>query len=489
MNEERMLILKMVSEGKITVEEADSLLQTLDAVDRPTPPPPQEPPAGNWQEYPVDLLKSAAEIIKKQARNIKAEGLKNRDKFLREQKRILRRTLREATRDIDQARNVFQRIEIETEEGPQVRYKDPQQQQRIETTDKVNLEIDHRHGNLEVTSWDENAVLVEYQKIVWAEDKETANAIASEIEIQINRDEIPPSNEETRVSIETLYPAGCELWRGGRRKARVNYWLKVPHQTNLQIDNQHGDISVQNLEGITTIAARHGNVSVHTIDGDLHLDTQHGNIDAGKIDGNVCCKSAHGSVRLSEIEGSVEGNGTHGRQRLHDIHGDLTLNHQHGHIDVDGVEGVIRIDKHHGRIKLKGVRDRFHIDSYHSRTDIEIVSPPSTDCVIKMDHSPVDLMAPANAFESIQASTHHGKISSEFEGELTKQKHEQQFRATPNESGANLQITSHHGRITLRRRAEESAEQSEMREQEALELLDAIGPSRAEQKTNGRREQ
>ena len=114
--------------------------------------------------------------------------------------------------------------------------------------------------------------------------------------------------------------------------------------------------------------------------------------------------------------------------------------------------GTIEVNKGHGQIELRGVRDTFHIDAHHADTHLDVVSPLSGDCIIKGHHAKVNLVAPENAFASIQASTYRGSISSEFEGNLTKGKRDQQFTAALSESGANLQISNHHGRINLRRR-------------------------------------
>ena len=101
MNEERMLILKMVAEGKMTPEEADSLLQTLEEIDNPIP----GSPSPNWQENIVEGLKSGAETLKRQALNMKAEVLKNQDSFLREQKDNIRQAMRHVRHDIVQGKH------------------------------------------------------------------------------------------------------------------------------------------------------------------------------------------------------------------------------------------------------------------------------------------------------------------------------------------------------------------------------------------------
>lgn len=51
MNEERMMILKMLQEGKITAEQAATLLETLEKSAPPPAPPTEEPAAaksGKW---------------------------------------------------------------------------------------------------------------------------------------------------------------------------------------------------------------------------------------------------------------------------------------------------------------------------------------------------------------------------------------------------------------------------------------------------------
>jgi DUF4097 and DUF4098 domain-containing protein YvlB len=477
MNEERMFILKMVAEGKITAEEADSLLRTLEEIDQPKRQSAPHPPTETPQEHMAELLKGGAEAFKQQAMRIKSEVLRNQEQFLREQKHVLKQTIGQAVRDVARTvSDISQTTEWSNLGSDRVRYEAPKQEQRVETGDQVALSLHHRHGDIEIDSWSEDAVRLEYQKIVWAEDEATAQRIASEIEVQVESGE--PIEGRTPVRIKTVYPENWQLWQG-RRKAKVNYWLKVPHETHLELKNRHGNVSVQNLRGAveienahgnvdaqeiggtTQINAQHSNLSVHTIGAELKLDAVHGHIDAGAIGGSVHLRGAHGNVSLSNVAGGVDVDRAHGNLEISDVRGDLTLNHRHGHAEAHQVNGVIWVDKRHGRIALKGVRDTFHIDSHHSGVDVEIVAPLTGDCVINALHSPVDITAPANAFASIQASTHHGNISSEFEGELAKGRHDCQFSAKPNETGANLQITNHHGSVHLRRRDAAAGEANE----------------------------
>ena len=424
-----MSILKMVAEGKITAEEAESLLRTLDAPDESQQVSEEQLPSEDEQESFVELLKSGPESLKDQGR--------------------LSLELRRVSGN--SARNMKRETRRHRGRRHNVRYEEPRTQMSLETTEKFDLGIDSRHGDIEVRSWAKNSLQIDYQITVWAEDEETAKEIASEIEIRIEPKK-DASDRATRVVITTDYPEEWGLWRNRQPRARVDYWLIVPQQTNLELHNRHGDVSVGDLRGTTTIGNRHGNVSLGAIEGDLNLDAHHGSIEADSIQGNVCFNCGHGNAELGKVGGNLEGDHRHGNLELDAVGGDLTLAHRHGSTVVHSVGGTIEVNKGHGQIELRGVRDTFHIDGKHANTHLDVVSPLSGDCVIKGHHAKVDLIAPVDAFASIQVSTHRGSISSEFEGDLTKGKRGQQFTATLSESGANLQISNHHGGINLRRR-------------------------------------
>ena len=169
------------------------------------------------------------------------------------------------------------------------RHEEPKAQVQFETGEKFDLGIDSRHGDIEVRSWAKNSLQIDYQITVWAADEETAKEIASEIEIRIDPEK-DASDRATRVAITTNYPEEWGLWRNSGSRARVDYWLVVPQQTNLELHNRHGDVSVGDLRGTTSIGNRHGNVSLGAIGGDLNLDAHHGSVEADSIQGDVCFK-------------------------------------------------------------------------------------------------------------------------------------------------------------------------------------------------------
>ena len=285
-----MTILKMVAEGKITVEEGESLLQTLDTPDESKQDSEEQSPSEGEQESFVELLKSGA------------ESLKNRGGLSREFRRVLRRDIKRGARRHRGGNH-------------RVHHEEPSAQVQFETGEEFNLEVDSQHGGIEVRSWASNSLQIDYQITVWAEDEETAKEIASEIEIRIEPEK-DASDRVTQASITTNYPEEWGLWRNSGPRARVDYWLVVPQQTNLEVDNRHGEVSVHDLRGTATIGNRHGNVYLHTIEGDLNLEAHHGNAEADSIQGNVRFKGSHGNAEFGKVGGSFEGDYRHGHLEL-----------------------------------------------------------------------------------------------------------------------------------------------------------------------------
>ena len=331
MNAERMTILKMVAEGRITAEEGESLLQTLDTLDESEQGSEEQSVSEGERESFVELEKASPESLEDQGR------------LSLEFRRVLGNSARNMEREARRRRG----------RGNSVHYEEPRAQMSLETAEKFDLAIDNRHGDIEVRSWAKNSLQIDYQITVWAGDEEIAKEIASEIEIGIEPEK-DASDRATRASITTNYPEEWGLWRNKRSRARVDYWLVVPQQTSLELHNRHGDVAVRDLRGTTTIGNRHGNVSLHAIGGDLSLDAHHGNVQADSIQGNVYFNCGHGNAELGKVGGNFEGDYKHGDLKLDEVEGDLTLAHRHGNAVVHSVGGTIEVNKGHGQIELRG---------------------------------------------------------------------------------------------------------------------------------------
>ena len=124
MSTERLLILKMVSEGKLSADEADRLLAAIQGE------PARKSSNGNRSESPQDFLQRAADELKKGFQDFGAVASDELQKFSKkalERSQTLRTRLEEMRRNAQSAPGKKRQhtITIEVEEDKRNRPEDP----------------------------------------------------------------------------------------------------------------------------------------------------------------------------------------------------------------------------------------------------------------------------------------------------------------------------------------------------------------------------
>lgn len=302
MSEEHQLILKMLEEGKITVDEAERLLAAVR-----TKPQPQ----------------SQTDFVKDFTGFFEGFGKKLEGMF----------------------KNDFQGFFGGGEEGQE--YSAPTETQRFETGEEAELNLLHRHGSVSVTAWDQPAVEIATTKKVRAEDSEVASQILEQIQIGSTHD-------GKCLSLQTVYPEDQGLWQG-KRQASVEYTIRVPQQTAAQLNTQHGNTSVQQIAGPVALESRHGNVDVQEIEKSLRLVGAHGNVKAHKIGESVEVDRRHGNLSLSDIGADVTINHEHGKLDMDHVHGNAQVKRAHGKTAIQNVAGAFNVLQRHGSVSVDAV--------------------------------------------------------------------------------------------------------------------------------------
>lgn len=135
--------------------------------------------------------------------------------------------------------------------------------------------LKNTNGRVQIEGWDKEEFYLEAEKQVKADSRKKAEEIMGELEIVIDesRDEISVETREPQKS------GGFWDWIFGENfSASINYDLRVPHNSQLMIDNTNGSIEITG------------------VDGDLQLETTNGKIVAGDIGGSIQGNTTNGSI-------------------------------------------------------------------------------------------------------------------------------------------------------------------------------------------------
>ena len=141
------------------------------------------------------------------------------------------------------------------------------------------LKIKNRYGNLNVTSWDQNTIVMEVSITVNGDDEDI---VTERLEgIQINFE-----NSPSQVTAKTQFGEDNQSWwtkvkcswTGNKVNMEVNYTVKVPVNNHVDFNNDYGSISLDRINGNATIHCDYGQVILGELLGNenaLYFDYSH----------------------------------------------------------------------------------------------------------------------------------------------------------------------------------------------------------------------
>jgi hypothetical protein len=255
-----------------------------------------------------------------------------------------------------------------------------------EVDSDVLLKVKNSYGNLNVTSWNENRMLIEVHI------KTNGN---NEEKVQRKLDEIDVDFEASSdvVSARTIFNGNKSNWgiNWGKNNVnmQVNYTIKLPVKSSVHLNNDYGSIILDRVDGHAKINCDYGRLDIGELRGrnnelkfdytskssiefmnsgsikadysgftlgktnDLQLDTDYTNSTIKQMK-NLEYNCDYGKLEVLEA-GHVTGNGDYINVRLGTIHGDVDINADYGSIRIDkmaGDGGNVNIESDYTGIKM-----------------------------------------------------------------------------------------------------------------------------------------
>jgi hypothetical protein len=223
------------------------------------------------------------------------------------------------------------------------------------------VRLNNTNGQISVTPWDKDSVEVYAEIEVRAGSQGDAEALMNRVEILIEQ-------HSDRLLVEADYPkamGGDGLWDwifGRKPKVKVEFWLRVPSKTDLQLKSVNGGVQVRDVEGSASLRTTNGSVDADGIEGSVSARTVNGRIQVGlnhvDVDGEMSFHTTNGSIRLylpEDIEADIEASTTNGSISTDfpmEVRGKFNrkrvrgrINGGGGFIDLHTVNGSIQISE------------------------------------------------------------------------------------------------------------------------------------------------
>ncbi|MBA4322485.1 MAG: hypothetical protein C0408_06670, partial [Odoribacter sp.] len=119
----------------------------------------------------------------------------------------------------------------------------------------TTLDINNRYGDVTIQSWDKDHVVIDVKVSIDMPDRSRAEKMMSYIDIQFNE-------SENLITAKTVIDDKFNFsgWGLGSRKFTIDYNVKMPAGTNLNLTNKYGNSDIDELHGLVTINIKYGDL-------------------------------------------------------------------------------------------------------------------------------------------------------------------------------------------------------------------------------------
>jgi len=160
------------------------------------------------------------------------------------------------------------------------------------------LKINNRYGNVDVTSWNGNKVIIEVKITVSGNDEDKVIRRLEMIDVDFE-------GSSNLVSAKTVIEKKSSnwSWSWGKKSSvnyQINYKVKVPITNNINLMNDYGNIYLNEIEGDANINCDYGKIII----GDLHSNNNKINIDY--CNSSTISKMNGGSINADYSKFTVE---------------------------------------------------------------------------------------------------------------------------------------------------------------------------------------
>lgn len=143
----------------------------------------------------------------------------------------------------------------------------------FEVSDRLNLEIINKYGNVIVDTWPENEVSLKIEILAYGKDESAANKLMDRVEFDFKQ-------SDDFLEIESVFDRKKSFFKDllntvgdysasllSKHKLQVNYELIIPETAaSITIDNRFGDIHLGVITGRLNIKLAHGNFRANKIE-------------------------------------------------------------------------------------------------------------------------------------------------------------------------------------------------------------------------------
>lgn len=298
--------------------------------------------------------------------------------------------------------NLSEEIKLEGEHTREKKIK-----KEFQVSASSNLKIDNSYGNVDITTWDENRVVIEVIIKTNGNDKEKVAEKLEDINVEFNQN-------SSGVSARTLFSKDKKSWWKNifdgfdNVNMEVNYIVRAPEGNDLDISNDYGGIYIDRTTGNTKINCDYGKIDI----GELRGRSNYLSFDYTRNSRIGFVTNAEINADYSDFEiGEAEKlmlNADYTKSRIQKV-ASLEFNCDYGSVDIDKVK-ILRGDGDYLTTKVNRIFTSAELNLDYGSLAIEKVIKGTRSININTDYTGVKIGYDREMDFRFDVNTSYGSI-------------------------------------------------------------------------------
>jgi len=259
----------------------------------------------------------------------------------------------------------------------------------------ASLVIQNKFGDIHCQAWDESSVSLYVTVKVDASSQEKADRVFDKIDISL-------TGSRTKVEGKTT------VGNINNANYSIDYEIRMPRWINLDLDNQFGNIYLDETDGSAKINLEYGDMEANSFNGaKTDLTIKFSNVETGYIkDGNV-------NIEYSELDSKGADNmklySRFSELTLEKV-GTLNLDSQYDEIKTGSAGQIISVSRFSG-LKFDKINGDFDFDMDYGDLEVKYISAAFKVGKVRNSFAEVTLGFDPKASMNINAEMEFGELS------------------------------------------------------------------------------
>ena len=320
-------------------------------------------------------------------------------------------------------------------------------------------------GTIDVSTHDQNMVIMRLKHTVKSRDKKSADKIFKEVKLNYDvalvddvtrtlkkgRDAAIIVNFPTERSLKEFNTANEELKnelliKHNSHPSNAEFELIIPKKFNIDLKTSAGPISADDIAGTVRLKTLGGAIDIEDVFGDAHVDTHGGHIEAGNISGNASFETMGGNIDVLNVGGKFYANTSGGRILAGHISGSADAMTRGGQIELIEVDGTVLAESGGGNVTVLKAHEAVIAEAHAGEVMVNFIGQPKSNSKLTSHAGSIRVGYTDQVGFEIDAMSTNGYITGPF---LSK-KHMNSLKHQLNNGTASLYINSNSGPVKFR---------------------------------------